>query len=152
MLQNPDLTLKLIESAKSNDLSWSFIEEIAAFIDFKAIETNPHTPENFLQSHSHRFNFRNVLLSGKKLSFDFIRSNPVALNRCWDLISAKIPLTEREMSEMEPLLDWKIASKFQKMSPAFIVKHKHVVDWYNIEKHQNVTKAFVSRYKPDNIY
>ncbi|CAH0383067.1 unnamed protein product [Bemisia tabaci] len=143
LLQDPVLTSKVAEAGKSDNLSYQLVEEISSYIDFDEMSNNPNTPENILHNHSHRLDFRRLLLNNCHLSIDFIRSHGVALNKCWDLISSKILLSEKEMEEFSYLLDWRIASRYQKMSERFIKKFKHKVDWENIVKYQDVSNDFI---------
>ena len=148
LLQNPVLTKKIAAEATSENLTWQLIEEISAFIDFKEMSKNPKTPELLLHNHSHRFDFRKLLLNNCTLSIDFIRSHPKGLDKCWDLISMKINLSEAEMEEFADLIDWRIASRYQKMSEGFIKKFRLRVDWERIRKYQNVSLKFLLEIAP----
>ena len=148
LLQNPVLTKKIAD-ASSGILSWQLIEEISSFIDFKEMSKDPKTLDILLHNHSHRFDFRKLLLSGRVLSIDFIRDHLAALNKCWDLISMKIKLSEVEMEEFADLIDWRVASRYQNMSENFIKKFRFRVDWDLIRKYQNVSLGFLLEYAPN---
>ena len=148
LLQNPVVLQKLTEAAKLDRLRWELVEEMSPYIDFKAMSKDPSTPEYFLHNHSHRFDFRKLLQNNIPLSIDFIRSHPLGLRNCWDLILAKISLSEREMEEFEPFIEWKVACRYQKMSEAFIKKFKHLVDWDVIALHQSVSQEFLRENRP----
>ena len=129
-------------------LPWQLIEEMAPYIDFKAMSKDPTTSEHLLHNHSRHFDFRKLLQNNKQLSMDFIRNHAHSLSNCWDLISVKIPLSEAHMEEFEPLLDWKLLSRYQDMSEEFIKKHKHRVDWDAIATHQAVFRDFIIENRP----
>ena len=143
LLQDAVLLKKLTAEATSENLTWQVIEEIASLIDFKEMSKNPKTPEHLLHNHSHRFDFSKLLLNNCNLSIDFIRAHPRGLENCWDLISMKINLTEAEMEEFADMIDWRIASRYQKMSESFIKKFRLRVDWERIRKYQNVSVRFL---------
>ena len=83
LLQNSDLTKKIAEASLDN-LSLQLLEEMSPFINFKEMSNDPKTPEILLHLHSHRLDFRKLLLSGRTLSIDFIRDHLSTLNKCWD--------------------------------------------------------------------
>lgn len=138
------------------EMKWNhiLIFHIHELIDWDCLSKDPNISEECFEFCYPYLKWKYVCMFNKNITIDFIRNHLSAINRYWNELSVCQKLTEEIITEFADLVNWKFVSRYQNLSPEFILKKsiKNRIDWVQLAKNPYVSEEFVleNKPKPDN--
>ena len=131
-------------NVSSKDLSETFIDEFANYLDWVYISKYKTLSEDFIMKYKDKINW-SCISRYQKLSENFIREfqNEVY----WSFISQYQILSENFIREFKEKVVWETISIYQKLSEDFIREFKNEVYWCYITAYQKLSEDFIREFK-----
>lgn len=124
--------------ATERNLDEDFIEKYNNYMDWLAVSASQQLSEGFIERHKNDVDWEIISLS-QELSFGFMDKYADRLN--WDYIARSQCLNDSFIEKhLERFSDegLKFVSKYQNISPAFVLKHIKQLDMDSIQENENL--------------
>lgn len=134
--------LDLTEYFSRQHPEWSMVELEPFLFACPEIWRQAHIPEQFINEHP-SVDWRFIRRAPRRWSDAFIQKNFSNLNK-----SPFLRWAQLSESQIERFSDWRLISRYQVLSPEFILRHHHQVDWSLIAQFQNIGTELIPPLTP----
>lgn len=142
-----DIIRKLELTDRYSELPWQLVEELSPFLHWDDI-SETRLSEDFMHDHSQHLDWSKVL-EYNNVSLDFIRNHLHSVRNNWDEICRYQDIADDQfLEEFSDLINFKLVSRFQKLSISQISKFRSKLDFSILQNFQRIPAHIITELKP----